>query len=331
MPYKSVSVAQYFIIGIILLALYNICYKLSYINGQVVVVNNLWNPSWMLFGPLFHFAVATGIQKKKLKWQALLHLIPALVCTAFYLTSRLWQGNNEQLSQLINRYNGLFILVLLSLVCYVVVWLPTLKKQALEREGSSDLFFLLATFFGAIVLMGSLMYCCQHIMKIETGVSYYNYIISLLVALAVFTTTFLLVKPQASFEMDEGETSAYAKSPLKPELIKFYIQKIESHFKNEQSFLQNNITLYSLSEELNIPKQHLTQIFNVHLKKSFYVYLAVNRIEYALSLIHSGNCNMKLEALAYECGFSSKTSFNKYFKAVTGLSPMAYLHQKVQA
>lgn len=327
MVFKSVSFAQFFVVGILLLAVYNVGYTLTYTNGIISLTHSLWNPSWLLFGPFLYLAVNNRTQQLHFTKRLILHCLPFLIALGGFFVLKFWSGNDTNLLLFIKWYDGLFFVVPISLGWYVVMLLPVLKKEAVIEEGSADLFFLILAFFITLVLMIVIQYLCQHILKLETGINYYSYINYLLIAMVVFTLTFLVVKPQAKF-INQQVNGAYAKSPLKPEQVKAYIQKIEGHFKNEQSFLQYNVTLESLSQALNISKPHLTQVFNIYLNKNFYTYLADYRIEYALSLIH--HSNMTVEALAYECGFSSKTSFNRYFKANTGYSPIAYLNKKVE-
>ena len=50
------------------------------------------------------------------------------------------------------------------------------------------------------------------------------------------------------------------------------------------------------------------------------------RVEAFLNLVADPkNRRYTLFALALECGFNSKTAFNRYFKKATGKSPSAYL------
>ena len=57
--------------------------------------------------------------------------------------------------------------------------------------------------------------------------------------------------------------------------------------------------------------------------KSFYVLVSEYRINYAKEILKEDN-NITIESLAYECGFNSKSTFNKYFKEQTGYSPSEY-------
>ncbi|MNY28251.1 Helix-turn-helix domain protein [compost metagenome] len=64
-------------------------------------------------------------------------------------------------------------------------------------------------------------------------------------------------------------------------------------------------------------------------KKSFYDYINELRIEeFKIIVVLPENQKFTLLSLAYDVGFNSKTSFNRNFKNITGLSPTAYLQQQ---
>jgi AraC-like DNA-binding protein len=69
-------------------------------------------------------------------------------------------------------------------------------------------------------------------------------------------------------------------------------------------------------------------LFNDYLGKSFYRIIAEYRIENAICILKEKGDSLTIEALAYESGFSSKTSFNKYFKEITGYLPSEYRNRE---
>jgi AraC-like DNA-binding protein len=61
---------------------------------------------------------------------------------------------------------------------------------------------------------------------------------------------------------------------------------------------------------------------------NFYDYINTLRIEEFKRLISiPDNQKFTFMALAYDCGFNSKSAFNRFFKKSTGLSPSAYIRK----
>ncbi len=112
--------------------------------------------------------------------------------------------------------------------------------------------------------------------------------------------------------------------PPEPELA----QTIERELNRTKLYLNPSVSLDMLAQQTAIPRHHLTRVFRTHYKKSFYQYIAGTRIEYAISRLLEKGDTVTLESLSYECGFNSKTSFNRYFKAYTGMNPSEYRYAR---
>ena len=83
-----------------------------------------------------------------------------------------------------------------------------------------------------------------------------------------------------------------------------------------------------LARRLNTHPNYLSQVINEKEGKNLYDYVNTLRIEEFIKLVSQPhNQNLTLLSLAYECGFNSKSSFNRYFKKTTGQSPSEYLKQ----
>lgn len=102
------------------------------------------------------------------------------------------------------------------------------------------------------------------------------------------------------------------------------IDVVERELIQSKLFLNPDVSLDMLSQHTAIPRHQLTQVFNRHYQKAFYQFIAAARIEYSLVRISEMGDTMTLDSLSYECGFNSKTSFNRYFKAYTGMTPSEY-------
>jgi AraC-like DNA-binding protein len=67
-------------------------------------------------------------------------------------------------------------------------------------------------------------------------------------------------------------------------------------------------------------------VINEKTGKNFYTYINTLRAEAFVRLVAlPEKRHFTLLALAYECGFNSKSTFNKYVKLVSGKIPSDYL------
>jgi AraC-like DNA-binding protein len=88
------------------------------------------------------------------------------------------------------------------------------------------------------------------------------------------------------------------------------------------------LSLSELARQLNVHSNSLSQVINRLEHKNFYDYVNALRIdEFKTIVAFPENQKFTLLSLAYEVGFNSKTSFNRNFKKITGLSPTTYLKQ----
>lgn len=131
-------------------------------------------------------------------------------------------------------------------------------------------------------------------------------------------------------ETDQNRDSTiqekYAKTGLKDEETPEIMERLEELMKAEKPFKKSDLTLADLANFLGIPANQLSQVINSISGKTFYHYINSYRIKEFLHMSTlPENRKFTFLALAYDCGFNSKTTFNKYFKLHTGKTPSEYL------
>jgi AraC-like DNA-binding protein len=77
-------------------------------------------------------------------------------------------------------------------------------------------------------------------------------------------------------------------------------------------------------------RHHLTQLLNEKLEKNFYSFINEYRIGEAIDRLNDPALQVNILSLAFDCGFNSKSSFNNYFKKITGSTPTAYRKQRLE-
>jgi AraC-like DNA-binding protein len=93
-------------------------------------------------------------------------------------------------------------------------------------------------------------------------------------------------------------------------------------------YLNPELSLSQLAEELGIYKHYLTQVLNDELHLNFYDFVNNYRVEEIKELMKNPKYNhFTIFAIALEAGFNSKSAFNRIFKKATGLTPSQYKRQ----
>lgn len=100
-------------------------------------------------------------------------------------------------------------------------------------------------------------------------------------------------------------------------------KKVSDYMSEHRPYLQSDLTIPKLSQQIEIPAHILSSLINNHFNQSFIDYINKYRIDNAKDLLER-NPDAKILAIALESGFSNKTSFNRTFKKVTGHSPSEY-------
>lgn len=104
-------------------------------------------------------------------------------------------------------------------------------------------------------------------------------------------------------------------------------QKMDDSVKQKQLFRDCDLNLDQLALETKINKYQISEMLNGYQHKHFYRYINEYRVEYFKNMVEKAiekNENINFLSLAYESGFKSKSSFNRYFKEIIGKTPSAF-------
>ncbi|WP_230981232.1 helix-turn-helix domain-containing protein [Echinicola salinicaeni] len=130
--------------------------------------------------------------------------------------------------------------------------------------------------------------------------------------------------PQDLFDINNeaGKKSAL----LDEETAAAYKARLIQVFNTERPHLQPDLSLRSLSAQIGIHANQLSWLLNNGFGKNFNEFVNHYRVEEFKQLaLNPENAHLTIMAIAYDCGFNSKTVFNTYFKKETGLTPKQFL------
>ncbi|WP_316821467.1 helix-turn-helix domain-containing protein [Pedobacter gandavensis] len=112
-----------------------------------------------------------------------------------------------------------------------------------------------------------------------------------------------------------------------------YLQTLEEILIEEQPFLTKGYSIKDLSDDTGIPAHHLSCLINKEYQMNFQNFINFQRVEYVKSQIQLEEWKqLSLEGMAWQAGFTSRTTFFRAFIKNTGKAPSYYLgetHQKV--
>lgn len=287
-----------------------------------------------IIGPSLYFYVKILI---KPTWQAeqrdYWHALPLFLflCSFAYL---LTMSREELLAVHFDGSIYAYYLVVLSaaitqLIVYVGMSLPLMREM---KEADSHNYQPYVRFFLMVMLGVGLCWIPAHLLTIWPGI---NMVLSnifyqvsfLLISLSVFLLTFLAIRSPELFLLPVRRTpQRYASSSLTKEKATAIKTNLLSCFHEDRPFLDSDLSLPKLATALEVNHVHLSQVINEHYGKSFSELVNEYRVEEFINRAQSGAFNhLTLIAIARECGFNTKTSFNKAFKKSKGLTPTQFL------
>ncbi|MEO7211501.1 ABC transporter permease [Mucilaginibacter sp.] len=143
----------------------------------------------------------------------------------------------------------------------------------------------------------------------------------LLAAITIWTAVVAFLRPTAGVQ---AATPTFLKPPL-PEDMKHRGTWLKNAMKAGLYYQDPELSLSSLAEKLELGPHELSRIINTALKKSFNDFINEYRVADVVQKMQTrGYDHITLLGIAFESGFNSKTTFNRTFKQITGISPAEY-------
>lgn len=104
---------------------------------------------------------------------------------------------------------------------------------------------------------------------------------------------------------------------------------LTAYFTNNKPFTNPDLKLADVAKSLQVSTHTLSFVFNQHLNKNYYDFVNEYRIgEFKNQVKTTDISKYTLTALAEQCGFSSRASFFRSFKKLTGITPNEYIRSQ---
>ncbi|MDX9847807.1 MAG: AraC family transcriptional regulator [Tenuifilaceae bacterium] len=297
----------------------------------------LLSSSFLLFNPAFYLYVQSLIDVKfRLKWIQLLHISPFIFFESFaYILHEPFMMENFLDFNTTFWFRWLFSLAsVLSWITYNLVTAITLyqhRKRLVNEFSNIESnkrvgWLLFVVFFYNLYCFAAIAIALASVF-VDIGVPLspiYNYSAMLLM---VYILGFYGLQQQVIFrepDIENEKSEKYSQSILSAERKVEIKENLEKYFRLKKPYLNPELSMDMISEALGFPKYQITEVLNMDIGKNFFQYVNEFRVDEVKKMLKKPNNPYSIEAIGYECGFSSKSSFFTVFKRLTGLTPQQF-------
>lgn len=283
-----------------------------------------------VFSPLLYYAYyAVSVPGKVLKKRFFLFFIPALPALAadFYflildneirlnLLRCLTDGINEPFIVL---YKVIIAGAFVQIIIYHLLLIKIIFPLFREKENKDIL--VITIIYSCISAAAAVMSIPGYLLS-NMDILRYSVCIT---SLCFIFTYFISIRHPRFLQLLSitVERQGYVKSLLKGFDVNELMKKLKHLMEDETLFLDETITLSSVSGLMSISHHQLSQLLNEKYNLNFNSFVNTYRVDYAKKLLIE--CPEKtVLAIAYESGFNSKSSFYDSFTKFTGLTPIEY-------
>ena len=303
-----------------------------------------------LIGPVFYFYVKTLLNRDlELTRKDFIHFLPAVVYLVYslivfitdkFILEEFYFYADEKDQDLDFWYQMAGLISMLFYLFMSLKYYLSYRKLSLQEVSFADeiafrwikhftivfslilvlrvLFFILNPEWGEF---GSKYwyYLCFSILLMYISITGYSNTIR---TTAKFATD-LLVKFEPSGTDKSGGTKSEPEEPL---ALDEWKDKITQLFEAEDVYKNPNLTLTDLAGLLNTNRNIISKVINQEFKMNFNDFVNRKRAEAVIEMLRNGeHSNNTFLSIALDCGFNSKTTFNRAFKKHTALTPKQYI------
>ncbi len=267
----------------------------------------------MLMGPFFYLYCKSLVQQQSsIQHKDYLHFLPGICFILLGIVIREQPVTNISVTiaaiVFLMLYSHLLFYLLKSKF-HLINKLPNHPKSQKTKDWLNLLFYGLILIWGTYVLN-----LFEEKIPYIIGPIFYS--------LIVYIVTYLAISKKY-LEIISG--SKYKNAGTDDEEINQLFNQIENVIKEENLFLNPDISLGMLSKILKVSPQKISLTINSNLGYNFNEYINRQRINHSLEIIKDPKSNsLTIASISVDSGFNSLSSFNTSFKKFVGKTPSAY-------
>ncbi len=129
--------------------------------------------------------------------------------------------------------------------------------------------------------------------------------------------------------LENENNQTFIKIPVNQNITRHYKKEAEhilQLMKTSMPYLEPSITINDLARMVDLPPHLLSKVINKEFHCNFFEFINSYRIkEFKQRAFSREYRNLTILAIALECGFNSKSAFNRIFKDATGITPSEFI------
>ncbi|PWV46515.1 AraC family transcriptional regulator [Chitinophaga sp. S165] len=120
-------------------------------------------------------------------------------------------------------------------------------------------------------------------------------------------------------------------TPPSEEVVGEAVPLLLKAMEEDRLYLDPELNLTLLSRHTGLPQKTISLVLNQHLEKSFNEFVNGYRVEaFKQNIGQLQQDNMTILAMAFDAGFNSQATFQRAFRANTGMSPREYMTRHLE-
>ena len=302
---------------------------------KVIYLNDSTEPLIFLYPSLIYFYFFSKLYGRKPKYYYL-HFLPALiyfVCVTPYLFSELTEKYNAYISA----YHPTMDHLPVRKTYYSIL---SVKDHVNTLSGFWNLFYLCASIFTAYkykfhegydkdkfrLIMKQLIFSVLFLVLFVFIKTYYeldlgDHFLTVFSTILIYLVSINVIRNSLVFK-EEVKQEKYKNSSLNEQHKDSLVIRIQNEMVTNKFFLEEDASLPKLAEKLGTSANHVSQVINQSLEKTYNDLIAEYRVEESKPMILAKD--KTIEEIAFSVGYHSKTSFNSAFKKITGQTPTQF-------
>ena len=324
---------------ICIMLIWNIYLELS--SAAIILVPYFYVASLVLKGPALSLYVRSITEEKfKLRRYHLIHVLPMLAIFAILIFFKIdlndMRYNNDHMPRTLELATNTvwYAIKVIPLLYFIAAVVTVFRYRKRLQEHYSEinepalnwLYYLTLGFVvtGAWTLGISLI---TFFFRFPLGITD-NYL-NLLLVIALF---YYSISHAQTLTKTKQETEPPADTPVIDKPLDSIIKKIVDGIEKDKLYLNQTINIEQFSKKIGVPYRVVSYAINKQFGTNFFEFINSHRIEEAKRLLSDKAYeHLTVLEILMESGFNSKSSFQRFFKRLTNLSPTEFRKNAFEA